>query len=77
MQQFTLDRAQFDAKVKEIADQTGIQLVGDSGSVKIPNTSLVVNYTYDGATLQVDIEGGDFITRGIANEKLEGFLKTP
>jgi hypothetical protein len=76
MQQFSLDRAQFDAKVKEIADETGIKLVGDSGSVEIPKTSMVVKYTYDGATLQVDIEGGDFVTRKIASEKLEAFFKT-
>lgn len=76
MPQFTLDRAQFDAKTKEIADQTGIQLAGDSGSVKIPNTNMLVNYTYDGATLQVDIEGGNFISRDVANRRLAGFLET-
>lgn len=76
MQQFTLDHAQFDAKITEIADQTGIHLVGDSGSVMIPNTSMVVNYTYDGATLQVDIEGGNLLTRSFASKKLAGFLET-
>jgi antitoxin component of MazEF toxin-antitoxin module len=76
VQQFSLNRAQFDAKIQEIAAQTGIQLEGDSGAVKIPNTSMVVNYTYDGSTLKVDIEGGNLLTRDFANKRLAGFLET-
>jgi hypothetical protein len=71
---FTLDRAAFTVKVTQLA-QAGVILIGDSGKTTVPgHPELTIQYTYTEPTLIIQVEGANFVERGIAGDKIRQWM---
>ena len=66
---------QFAAKSAQLAEQ-GITLTGNAGSVAVPGHSeLTIQWSYDGQTLTVQVQGGNVFERSAATSDIGKWLR--
>lgn len=69
---YTVTREKLEGARVELA-KNNVHLVGDKGTLTA--SGLQLDFTYVDPTLTIEIAGGNFITRGVAEKKLNEYFK--